>query len=73
MRPTIKIDPLGNNVFSISFVDSQILDPRLIKGIGEELSTFADDPNKNGQRRVILNMGNIQYLSSGGLGKFITF
>ena len=53
----------------INFVDRKILDEQNIQIIGEQLFKLVDD---DGRRKLLLNFGNVEYLSSAALGKLIT-
>ncbi len=56
-------------VIVVNFVDRKILDEQNIQKIGEELFSLVDD---QGHTKILLNFGNVEYLSSAALGKFIT-
>jgi len=56
-----------NGVTIVSFADRKILDEAVIQQLGEELLALAD-----GHPKILLNFGNVEYLSSGALGKLIT-
>ena len=57
------------DVTVVSFMDKKILDESNIEGIGRELLTLIE---QNAQIRLLLDFGNVQYLSSAALGKLIT-
>jgi anti-sigma B factor antagonist len=58
-----------NDVVVVQFTDKEIVDEQSIQNIGEELFALVD---KQGWRKVLLNFGNVESLSSAALGKFIT-
>jgi anti-sigma B factor antagonist len=58
-----------NGVTVVNFVDRKILDEQNIQKIGEELFGLVDGQNRV---KILLNFGNVEYLSSAALGKFIT-
>ena len=53
----------------VNFVDRKILDEQNIQIIGEQLFSLVD---QEGRRNLLLNFGNVEYLSSAALGKLIT-
>ena len=57
-----------NGVQTISFVDSRILDDTNINRIGEELFQVVED---NEHVKIVLDFGNVDYLSSAVLGKLV--
>jgi anti-sigma B factor antagonist len=69
-QPPSRLDAerLGE-VTVVSFRDKKILDEQNIQVIGEQLFSLVDDL---GRRKILLNFGNVEYLSSAALGKFIT-
>jgi anti-sigma B factor antagonist len=53
----------------VNFVDKKILDEQNIQHIGEQLFGLVE---QDGLSRLLLNFGNVEYLSSAALGKLIT-
>ena len=58
-----------NGVTVVNFIDRKILDEQNIQKIGEDLFHLVDSENR---QKILLNFGNVEYLSSAALGKFIT-
>ena len=56
-----------DGVSIVSFVDRKILDEAVIDQLGQELFSLVDGP-----RKILLNFGNVEYLSSAALGKLIS-
>jgi anti-sigma B factor antagonist len=52
----------------VSFVDTKIVTEENIQEVGEQLYSLVED---EGHNRLLLNFGNVQYLSSAALGKLI--
>ncbi len=52
----------------VHFIQSKIVSEEDIQEVGEQLASLVDD---QGHRRLLLNFGNVQYLSSAALGKLI--
>jgi anti-sigma B factor antagonist len=67
-RRRLEMEPIGD-ITVVSFLDKKILDEQNIQIIGEELFRLVDD---QGYRKLLLNFGNVEYLSSAALGKLIT-
>jgi len=67
-RRRLEVENIGD-VTVVSFVDRKILDEQNIQNIGEQLFSLVDD---EGLRKILLNFGNVEYLSSAALGKLIT-
>ena len=67
-RRRLEVEDVGD-VTVVSFVDRKILDEQNIQVIGEQLFKLVDD---DGRRKLLLNFGNVEYLSSAALGKLIT-
>ena len=67
-RRRLEVEDIGD-VTVINFVDRKILDEQNIQVIGEQLFKLVDD---DGRRKLLLNFGNVEYLSSAALGKLIT-
>jgi len=53
----------------VSFVDTKIVTEEQIQEVGEQLYSLVED---EGHKNLLLNFGNVQYLSSAALGKLIT-
>ncbi len=60
---------LVNDVMIVNFTDKRILDDENIRIIGEQLFGLVDDL---GCKKILLNFGNVEYLSSAIGGKLIT-
>src|SRR3954468_6191931 len=56
------------DVTCVNFMHRKILDEQNIQKIGEDLFSLVDEL---GRRKILLNFGNVEYLSSAALGKFI--
>ena len=67
-RRRLEAEEIGD-VTVVSFMDRKILDEQNIQVIGEQLFGLVD---QDGRRKLLLNFGNVEYLSSAALGKFIT-
>lgn len=67
-RRRIEVENVGD-VAVVKFIDKRILDEQNIQLIGEQLFGLVDD---DGKRKILLNFGNVEYLSSAALGKLIT-
>jgi len=67
-RRRLEVEDIGD-VTVINFVDRKILDEQNIQVIGEQLFGLVD---QEGKRKLLLNFGNVEYLSSAALGKLIT-
>jgi anti-sigma B factor antagonist len=57
-----------DGVTVVSFVDSKIVNEENIQEVGEQLYALVED---EGHKQLLLNFGNVQYLSSAALGKLI--
>jgi anti-sigma B factor antagonist len=64
----LKIEDIGD-VTVVHFTDRKILNEQEIQNIGDELFSLVE---AEGRRKVLLNFGNVEYLSSAALGKLIT-
>jgi len=64
----MEVKDIGD-VTVVNFTDKKILDEQNIQLIGEQLFRLVDEL---GRRKLLLNFGNVEYLSSAALGKFIT-
>jgi anti-sigma B factor antagonist len=67
-RRRLEVEDNGD-VTVVNFIDKKILDEQNIQKIGEDLFSLVDEL---GRKKVLLNFGNVEYLSSAALGKFIT-
>jgi len=67
-RRRLEVEHIGD-VTVVNFVDKKILDEQNIQVIGEQLFSLVDE---DGLRKILLNFGNVEYLSSAALGKLIT-
>jgi len=59
----------SGDISVVNFVDKKILDEQNIQMIGDDLFRLVDEL---GRRKIILNFGNVEFLSSAALGKLIT-
>jgi anti-sigma B factor antagonist len=67
-RRRLEVEESGD-VTIVQFIDRKILDEQNIQKIGEDLFSLVEEL---GRRKILLNFGNVEYLSSAALGKFIT-
>src|SRR6516165_11099249 len=67
-RRRLEVEDIGD-ITVVNFTDRKILDEQNIQIIGEQLFSLVDEM---GRRKVLLNFGNVEYLSSAALAKFIT-
>jgi anti-sigma B factor antagonist len=67
-RRRLEVEQIGD-VTVVNFVDRKILDEQNIQVIGDQLFSLVDH---DGLRKLLLNFGNVEYLSSAALGKLIT-
>ena len=67
-RRRLEAEEIGD-VTVVSFMDRKILDEQNIQVIGEQLFSLVDD---SGRKKLLLNFGNVEYMSSAALGKLIT-
>src|SRR6516164_9460424 len=67
-RRRLEVVDVGD-VAVVNFVDPKILDEPVIQNIGEQLFSLVDEV---GRRKILLNFGNVEYLSSAALAKLIT-
>jgi anti-sigma B factor antagonist len=63
----VRVD-LVDGVSVVSFLNTKIVTEDGIQEVGEELYSLVDDA---GLKTLLLNFGNVQYLSSAALGKLI--
>jgi anti-sigma B factor antagonist len=66
-RRRLEVEDIGD-VTVVNFVDRRILDEQNIQTIGEQLFSLVDEV---GRRKLLLNFGNVEFLSSAALGKLI--
>jgi len=57
-----------DGVTVVQFVDTKIVTEENIQEVGDQLYQLVD---VEGKRQLLLNFGNVQYLSSAALGKLI--
>ena len=57
-----------DGVTVVSFVESKIVTEENIQEVGDQLYSLVED---DGFKQLLLNFGNVQYLSSAALGKLI--
>jgi anti-sigma B factor antagonist len=67
-RQRLEVEDIGE-VTVVNFTDKKILDEQNIQIIGEQLFRLVDEL---GRTKLLLNFGNVEYLSSAALGKLIT-
>jgi anti-sigma B factor antagonist len=67
-RQRLEVEDIGD-VTVVNFTDKKILDEQNIQVIGEQLFRLVDEL---GRTKLLLNFGNVEYLSSAALGKLIT-
>src|SRR5437588_12179937 len=67
-RRRLEVEDIGD-VTVVSFTDRKILDEQDIQVIGEQLFGLVDE---SGRKRLLLDFGNVEYMSSAALGKLIT-
>jgi anti-sigma B factor antagonist len=67
-RRRLEVEDIGD-VTVVNFTDRKILDEQNIQIIGDQLFSLVDEL---GRRKLLLNFGNVEYLSSAALGKLIT-
>jgi anti-sigma B factor antagonist len=65
----IKVSESGP-VTIVTFKDSKIIDEQEIQEFGQELYDLVERENR---KKIILNFGNVEFLSSAALGKLIGF
>ncbi len=67
-RRRLEVEDIGD-VTVVNFTDRKILDEQNIQAIGEQLFSLVDE---SGRKKILLNFGNVEYLSSAALAKLIT-
>jgi len=65
----IKVNDSGK-VTVVTFNDSKLIDEAEIQEFGQELYDLVE---REGRKKIILNFGNVEFLSSAALGKLIGF
>jgi anti-sigma B factor antagonist len=65
----IKVNQSGD-VTIVTFNDSKIIDEAEIQEFGQELYDLVERENR---KKIVLNFGNVEFLSSAALGKLIGF
>ena len=65
----IKVNESGK-VTVVTFNDSKIIDESEIQEFGQELYDLVE---RDGRKKIVLNFGNVEFLSSAALGKLIGF
>ncbi len=60
----------SKQVTVVTFNDSKIIDEEEIHELGQELYDLIDRENL---KKIVLNFGNVEFLSSAALGKLISF
>ena len=63
----LEIELIGD-VTVVSFTDKKLMDDQTIRLVGDQLCSLVDE---QGRRKILLNFGNVEYLSSAALGRFI--
>jgi anti-sigma B factor antagonist len=66
-RRRLEVEDIGD-VTVVNFTDRKILDEQNIQIIGEQLFSLVDEM---GRRKILLNFGNVEYLSSAALAKLV--
>lgn len=67
-RRRLEVEDIGD-ITVVNFTDRKILDEQNIQLIGEQLFSLVDESHR---KKILLNFGNVEYLSSAALGKLIT-
>src|SRR3974377_1098542 len=67
-RRRLEVEDIGD-VTVVNFTDRKILDEQNIQAIGEQLFRLGAEA---GRKKILLNFGNVEYLSSAALAKLIT-
>ena len=66
-RPHLQLENHGG-ITIVSFVDTKIVSEENITEVGDQLYSLVEE---QGHKRLLLNFGKVQYLSSAALGKLI--
>ena len=64
----LEVEDVGE-ITVINFINQEILDEKNIQEISAYLFSLVDEL---GRKKILLNLGNVEYLSSAALIKFIT-
>jgi anti-sigma B factor antagonist len=67
-RQRLEVEDIGD-ITVVNFIDKKILDEQNIQIIGDQLFRLVEEL---GRQKLLLNFGNVEYLSSAALGKLIT-
>jgi len=67
-KKRLTVENVGD-VVVVGFVDRRILDEQNIQIIADQLFSLVEDQHR---LKLILNFGNVEYMSSAALGKLIT-
>ena len=67
-RSRLEIEDIGD-VTVVKFLDKKILHEQNVQLIGEQLFRLVD---KDGRRKVLLKLENVEFLSSAAVGKILT-
>ena len=67
-RQRLQVEDYGE-VSVVNFVDKRILDEQNIQEIGKDLFSLVENL---GRKKILLNFGNVELLSSAALGKLLT-
>ena len=68
-RRRLELEEVQGDVTVVNFIDKKILDEQNIQIIGEQLFDLVAN---QGKKKILLNFGNVEFLSSAALGKLIT-
>lgn len=60
----------SNDVTVVTFADSKIIDDTEIQELGQELVALVE---QDSHKKIVLNFGRVEFLSSAALGKLISF
>jgi len=66
--PPLKVETVGD-VAVVAFVEPSIVDPILIQRLGDDLYRLVDEA---GQRKLVIDFGNVRFLSSQTLAVLLT-
>jgi anti-sigma B factor antagonist len=67
-RRRLEVEEIGD-ITVVNFVDKKILDEQNIQMIGDDIFRLVME---DGRRKIVLNFGNVEFLSSAAFGKLIT-
>lgn len=65
----LKVSTSGQ-VTVVAFADSKIIDEEEIQELGRELGELVE---RDGHKKLVLNFGRVEFMSSAALGKLISF